>query len=57
MQRQLLRKEKFDRQIEVPKVNDPVLKNTLQERLYTIDEELRVIEEQANELRSEKRKP
>lgn len=54
VQRNLLRKEKFDRDLELQKEPTPSVRSILQQRRDQIDDELDNIEKEREELRKEK---
>lgn len=54
VQRNLLRKEKLDRDIELQKNPDPAVRSILNQRLEQITDELDAIERERDELRKEK---
>lgn len=56
VQRNLLRKEKFDRDLDLQKVQEPAIRQILQQRTDQISDELEAIEKERDELQKEKRK-
>lgn len=56
VQKNLLRKEKFDRELDLQKVNDPQFRSILQQRHDQIGDELDNIEKEREKLLEEKRK-
>lgn len=56
IQRQLLRKEKFDRVLDVQKAENPNVRSVLQGRLDQIEDELSVVNAERERLEAEKRK-
>lgn len=57
VQKNLLRKEKFDRELDLQKVQDPQFRQVLQQRHEQIADELDNIEKEREKLLEEKRKP
>lgn len=54
MQRNLLRKEKFDRDIEIQKSTDASVRSVLQQRLDTINDDLEAVGKERDSLAKEK---
>lgn len=54
VQRNLLRKEKFDRNLEIQKDPPPAVHSILKNRIDQIDDDLETIEKEREELRKEK---
>ena len=54
VQRNLLRKEKFDRDIEMQKNPDSPVRSIIQQRIEQINDELDGVEKEREELRKEK---
>ena len=52
---QFLRKEKFDREMDIERITDPSARNAIRNRQLTIDDELREIDRERERLIKEKR--